>query len=268
MNGGAHISQEDLALYTMKALHGEELAAVRVHLPTCAQCREELAAISNDLVNLAMSADQLPLPVHAKQRLLDSISKTASADRIVPEALSMMPVAKTSSRTSWIPWTIAAALAITAGGLELRINTLRQQVRTQSMQLMQATEENLHSQRVLKLLMAPSAQRITLKAGKTPAEPMGHAIYLAERGELLFQGSNLKPLPSGKTYELWLIPSSGAPIPAGLFHPDKSGDASVVMPPIPTGIEAKAFGVTIEGAQGSTTPTAPIVLSGAPASGE
>jgi hypothetical protein len=267
MNGGAHISQEDLALYAMNSLHGEELAAVRSHLPACAECREELAAISNDLVYLAMSSDPLPVPANAKQRLIDSISKTASADRVLSPVPTVLPVAK-PSRTAWIPWAIAAALAITAGGMGMRVNTLRQQLRTQSMQVMQATEENLHSQRVVKLLMEPSAQRVTLKASKTPAEPTGHAIYLAERGELLFQGSNLKPLPSGKTYELWLIPSSGAPIPAGLFRPDQSGDASVVMPPLPAGVAAKAFGVTIENAQGSATPTAPIVLSGAPASGE
>ncbi|HMF54240.1 MAG TPA: anti-sigma factor, partial [Edaphobacter sp.] len=128
---------------------------------------------------------------------------------------------------------------------------------------------NLHSQRVLQLMMTPSAQRVTLTASKTPAEPAGHAIYLAERGELIFQGNNLKALREGKTYELWLIPANGtAPIPAGLFRPDKGGDASVVMPPLPAGVAVKAFGVTIEPAQGSNTPTVPIVLSGAPSSGE
>ena len=79
----------------------------------------------------------------------------------------------------------------------------------------------------------------------------------------------MQPLPEDKTYELWVIPSSGAPIPAGLFRPDTAGSASVVLPTIPHGVQAKAFGVTIENAGGSATPTVPIVLSGAaPASGE
>jgi hypothetical protein len=40
------------------------------------------------------------------------------------------------------------------------------------------------------------------------------------------------------------------------------------MPDMPKGIEAKAFGVTIENAGGSATPTMPIVLAGsAPAAG-
>ena len=75
--------------------------------------------------------------------------------------------------------------------------------------------------------------------------------------------SNLRPVPENKTYELWLIPANGkAPMPAGLFRPDASGSASVVLPTLPQGVEAKAFGVTIEDAQGSATPTLPIVMAG------
>jgi anti-sigma-K factor RskA len=68
---------------------------------------------------------------------------------------------------------------------------------------------------------------------------------------------------ANKTYELWLIPANGqAPIPAGLFQPDANGTASVVFPSLPVGIDAKAFGVTVEDAQGAATPTLPIVMSG------
>jgi len=81
---------------------------------------------------------------------------------------------------------------------------------------------------------------------------------------------DLEQLAQDKTYELWVIPANGqAPIPAGLFRPDAAGSASVVLPPLPKGVPAKAFGVTIEKAEGSATPTAPILLAGAvPTSGE
>jgi anti-sigma-K factor RskA len=65
------------------------------------------------------------------------------------------------------------------------------------------------------------------------------------------------------TYELWVIPANGnAPIPAGLFRPDATGSASVVLPELPSGVQAKAFGVTVERAEGSQKPTLPIILSG------
>jgi anti-sigma-K factor RskA len=70
-------------------------------------------------------------------------------------------------------------------------------------------------------------------------------------------------VPPQKAYELWLIPRSGAPIPAGVFKPDARGSATVVEPPLPAGTEAKAFAITIEPEAGSSTPTMPIVMVGA-----
>jgi len=62
---------------------------------------------------------------------------------------------------------------------------------------------------------------------------------------------------------LWLIPTSGAAIPAGVFKPDAHGSASVVDPALPAGAEAKAFAITVEDEAGSATPTMPIVMMGA-----
>ena len=93
--------------------------------------------------------------------------------------------------------------------------------------------------------------------------PTARAVYLASRGGLILEASNMGPLPADKTYELWVIPSNGAPsIPAGTFRPDASGNASLVLPDLPVGVQAKAFGVTIERAEGSPTPTLPIIMAG------
>ncbi len=112
----------------------------------------------------------------------------------------------------------------------------------------------------------PAAMRVTLTmAPATPAPPVpqGRVTYVAERGTLIFLASNMEPLQPYKTYELWLIPADGHdPIPAGTFHPDERGNASVIMPPLPKGIEAKAFGVTVEDEGGSQTPTMPIIMAG------
>jgi anti-sigma-K factor RskA len=79
----------------------------------------------------------------------------------------------------------------------------------------------------------------------------------------VFLASNFAPLPPEKAYELWLLPTSGAaPIPVGVFKPDALGSASVLMPSLPKGLQAKAFAITIEPETGSTSPTMPIVLAG------
>jgi anti-sigma-K factor RskA len=75
--------------------------------------------------------------------------------------------------------------------------------------------------------------------------------------------NNMPSLPSQKTYELWLIPMEGAPIPAGLFKPDAHGSATLINPPLPPGMQAKAFAITVENEAGAATPTMPIVMMGA-----
>jgi anti-sigma-K factor RskA len=269
MNGGIHIALEDLAFYAMGNLRGEELTQIHAHLQSCSECREELSAISGDLSALAASVEQHPVPLAARQRFLNSIGTEVPAETVSETAPEITPFPKTPSRTAWLPWTIAAALGIGAAGLGVKVNTLREQLHNQSQLVAQAQEESVRSQRVVNLLKSPGAQRATLTAAKTPVEPTGHAIYLADRGELIFQGNNLKRLPQGKAYELWVIPANGtAPLPAGVFAPDQSGDASVVMPPLPPGIAAKAFAVTVERAEGSAAPSGTPVMSGVPAPGE
>jgi anti-sigma-K factor RskA len=48
-----------------------------------------------------------------------------------------------------------------------------------------------------------------------------------------------------------------------MFKPDAHGSGSIVNPPLPAGLEAKAFAITIENEAGSPTPTSPILMSGA-----
>jgi anti-sigma-K factor RskA len=70
-------------------------------------------------------------------------------------------------------------------------------------------------------------------------------------------------LPAGKIYELWILqPGGKKPLPAGTFAPDSAGNAAMILAQAPAGLTVQGFGVTIENAGGSDTPTLPIVLSG------
>lgn len=111
-------------------------------------------------------------------------------------------------------------------------------------------------------LTSPEAEHFTLVASKTPPQPQVKAIYVRGNGTLVFLASNMPQLPPQKTYELWLIPTSGAPIPAGIFRPDSHGSATVVKPPLPAGIEAKTFAITIEPEAGSSAPTSQPITVG------
>jgi len=69
-------------------------------------------------------------------------------------------------------------------------------------------------------------------------------------------------ISADKAYELWLIPTSGVPIPAGLFKPNARGTAMLIKPPLPAGVEAKTFAVTIEPETGSPAPTSQPIMVG------
>ncbi|HEY3989768.1 MAG TPA: anti-sigma factor [Acidobacteriaceae bacterium] len=271
----APIPAEDLALYAMQALPAQEMAAIAAALRDNPQGQQELARIQGDLALVALSADQQPAPAGAFERLQQRMRETAPAGPAsVPSEgpiemtatqaeITAAPSARRSKWATFTPWVIAAALAIACAILGYRTASLNDALDGESGLVSNLAAKASHAQQVLEVLNAPNAQRVTLTATKTPAEPTAHTVYLADRGALVMEANNLKPVPAGKTYELWVIPASdAAPVPAGTFQPNGEGYASLVLPTLPSGIAAKAFGITIENAGGSAKPTLPIILSG------
>jgi len=267
-----HIPPEDLVLYAMQAMHSHELAAVRLHLDECAECRRALAEVNGDLALVAMSVEPKPLPEGARQRFVERLAADAArADKGNAEPVVSITTKNPARRAAvWIGWLAAAASLLFAFSLAQKVRVLNDQLAQQQQAAAQQAVANARAQQVLDVLTAPTAKRVLLTAAKAKPEPTGRAVYLAENGGLVFQANDLGQLAPDKAYELWVIPANGqAPIAAGVFRPDAAGSASVVLPPLPKGVPAKAFGVTIERAEGSATPTAPIILVGAvPASGE
>ena len=272
MTNGLHISGDDLALHAMQALTAEESAAVQAHVAECEICREELSAAMGDLALVALSAEQQPLPEGARERFLSRVAEDAKQAEHHAKLAKIIPFnpARAGKVSVWAPRVAVAALLIISAGLSWEVKHLDERLRDESATLRNMAEKNAWAQAVVDLLNAPAAQRVLLTAAKTPPAPSGRAVYLPSTGALVFQGNNLASLAADKTYELWVIPANGtAPIPAGLFRPDAAGNASVLLPDLPKGVPAKAFGVTVEKASGSDSPTAPILLVGAaPSAGE
>jgi anti-sigma-K factor RskA len=167
-------------------------------------------------------------------------------------------------RSWWtmLGWAATAAMIVFAASLWKQNSALKQNLAAASAQAAQSTRELEDLRRIAAPIIAPEAQRITLVAVKTPPQPQGKAFYLRNRSNLVFVANNMPALPPQKAYELWLIPVQGAAIPAGVFKPDAHGSATVVNPPLPAGMEAKAFAITVENEAGATTPTMPILMMG------
>lgn len=246
---------DDLALYAVDALTGEDRAAMETHLAGCSACRLELEQLRGDGALLALSTLGPKPPQRARQRLLDAVAKEPR----VPVAL------KTAPRRSWwgiLGWAATAAVIVFAASLWKENAALKQTLASASAQAAQNARELEDIRRIAAPIIEPEAQVVTVIAMKTQPQPGGKAFYLRKKGSLVFLATNMPALPPSKAYELWLIPMQGAPMAAGMFKPDAHGRGTVINPPLPAGMEAKAFAITVENEAGATTPTMPIVMMG------
>jgi anti-sigma-K factor RskA len=246
---------ENLPLYALGELEGEERLSLEQHLEGCADCRKELEQMRGGLAMLAFSVSGPEPPLRSRERLMNAIAKEPRR----------APSAATARRTSW--WRVFELLVAGTAALIIllsaRQNTiLRQQVAALRANSTAQQQQLLEANDLIGALTSSEAEHFTLVAAKTPPQPQGKAIYIRRNGTLVFLASNMAPLPSSKIYELWLIPKSGAPIPAGLFTPAADGSATVIKPQLPRGVEAKTFAITVEPLAGSPSPTSqPIMVA-------
>jgi anti-sigma-K factor RskA len=250
---------EDLALYALNALTGEDRVKLEQHLAGCASCRLELEQLRGDTALLALSAAGPRPPQRARQRLLDAVARETRA------ATDRSASAGKSGRLAWwgwLGWAATAAVIVFALSLWRENSGLREMLSSAREQSAESARQLEELRSVAAPILEPEAQRVTLVAMKTPPQPQGKAFYLKKRSSLIFMASNMPALPPQKAYELWLIPVSGSPIPAGMFKPDAHGSATVVNPPLPAGTEAKAFAITVENESGSAAPTSAIMMMG------
>jgi hypothetical protein len=125
----------------------------------------------------------------------------------------------------------------------------------------QLSQDATTMQALAAVTSAPDSAPITLL--EQPGGPPGqaHVLYNARMGLAVYSGQ-IAPPPADKSYQLWLVPSSGAPVDAGLVAANQQNGAVVVR--LTPGLVAKAFAVTMEPLGGRPQPTGPKVLVGAP----
>jgi anti-sigma-K factor RskA len=279
MNDRLHIADTDLTLYAMGALSAAEVKPVEAHLLECARCNEELRQNTLALAAYAQTTPEVEMPAGSKDRFMARLAATpqtatAAAEKTVPA--KVVPAKVVTLRveepvslwrrifgSGWSP-VLAGAFAL----LLLVVGIDDMQKRTEIGPLLEQAQhgaiDSAQLSQLMELLTSPQAKRVALHPGPVTAPPPeGRVTYAARTGKLLLTASNLHALPAGKTYELWILqPNGKAPLPAGTFVPDASGNATMILANAPAGLAVQGFGVTIENAGGSQTPTLPIVLSG------
>jgi anti-sigma-K factor RskA len=294
------VMQEQAAAYALGALDPEQTGAFEVSLRADPELRALVRELRSVTEALAGSAPALEPPAAAKARLLAEIDQQLRAKEPKP-AHEPPPSAPASTPTSapvsapvstpigvrahvpasrpanvWIPWGLAAALALVSLALLWQSAGLRSQLTAQanrinelttSAELARAESADLR-QAVAKLRASNRLAnfRIALLDSLLAASPKTIAVSVwdNDRQDGVFIVRNLKPLPSDKDYQLWIIdPKYPSPVDAGVFQVDDKGnvreDFRAKMP-----IQAaNQFAVTIEQKGGAAVPnTKAMVLAG------
>ncbi len=234
-----HAEMEEVyELYALGVLEPEAAAEIERHLEErCEYCTEHVSTALRMTAALAGIAEPAVPPARLRKRVLSSIGPR-KADR----------------RWSFAVVGLAAAcLALLALSIASRIS-----MREMQTQLAALTDERDQLRSAVEILSRPETR--TVEFGTT--DNVAHGRVLVNRkGGFVFVGSQLPPIGNDQTFELWLVPASGAaPQPAGLFRPGSSGNSVHVTSTPVDARTTKAVAVSIEPRQGSSAPTTKPIL--------
>jgi Anti-sigma-K factor rskA, C-terminal len=214
------------------------------------------------LQGLGQAVPQVDPPAELRARVLNSVASR-----------SQIAIRSAASPVAW--WlATAASLALAAGltlytaqlrsritDLETELRDTRARADAAQLQMVDAQRTATGAQTAVAILTAPDVARVDL-AGQQPVSPAAsaRAFWSRSRG-MVFNASNLPPLPAGRTYQLWVV-TAQAPISAGLLTPDTQGSVSEVFNTPPDIPQPVAMAVTIEPAGGVPAPTGDKYLIG------
>src|SRR5215468_3449386 len=230
--------QDQAALYVLGLLEPHEASAFELELNANAELRDIAREFREAAAAMALTSPPRTPPASLKQRIMREIAAKTEERTVVP-----MPRAP----LGWVPWAIAAALAVFSGLLAIdRVRLERQLADIRAADpLMQTTFYTL----------APSAP--------APADAKATVAWQPGRQSGVIRISNLPAPQPGKDYQLWAVDAEHKdPISAGVVRVDKNGVAQIRFKPVEKAEHVKAFAISLEREGGVPKKEGPILLVG------
>lgn len=287
--------------YVLDALEGDELTAFEARLADDPELRLLVDEARGSTLALAEALPDLAPPAHLKDRVLRTMQEarasgalgggaagTAAQSGLPPEEPKVDtdtgstsdigpggrthrgPDGRGSGGTGGLrsvaPWLLLAASVAGLFWLGNENRELTQQTATLEDQL-DAVRSSLGDAQVAlarfdsmaAALSGPNVQLATL-TGDT--DPTLRLVWNRDRNLLLVAAQNLPPLPQGRTFQLWGIRGTDAPVSLGTFDTGPTGDALVTLP-ADLADDYDVSAITEEPAGGSPQPTTTPFLVGA-----
>ncbi|HXI73306.1 MAG TPA: anti-sigma factor [Verrucomicrobiae bacterium] len=255
--------EEQASLYVLGVLTREEAYAVETALKQDAKLQQLVSALQISRDALAGSLPQITPPLALRQRVLEQVKAPEKIVKFSPRTEE-----SSGGWAIWLPWALAACLAIVCAISLSQQKGLRQKIDAQAKQLTELDQmaDALRDQtQNLKQAVATlqetnrlASLRIAMLNSMLEDSPKAVAVSLwdeqQQRGVFLVQ--NLKPLPADKDYQLWVIdPKYPTPVSAGVFQVDAQGNVRLQFKTDKLIETADKFAVTQEPKGGLPVPT-------------
>ena len=214
----------------------EETAELQAHLARqCENCTPAFRQALTLVTGLStLAAEAAPSPA-LRRRIVASVQ---------PERKAAVPL--------WWALPLAASLAL-AGYFGWRSWQLQEDVRLARQELRASLQLEASTQQALSVLTDPGTKQVTF-GGAEPLPPQGRVFVNPQRGVLLI-AERLPQIAPDKTFEFWLVPAQGAPVPAGTFLANNNGRAVHYRPGAVDLSGVAAVAVSLEDKPGVQVPT-------------
>lgn len=249
--------QDQAAMYVMRMLPPQEDAAFAQRLAQDEELKKVVADLETSAAALIFAAPVVAPPPSLKELVM---AEARQQVRVAP--------ATPSQFASWIPWALAAGFALAATISWQKTSSLNERIAAQAAQT--ASQSALLAEQsalVAELRNRDNLASIEIASLSTKVAQYEKALAVVvydqkdQRG--LVKVDHFPKAAADKDYQLWVIPTGGKPVSAGLVPVNPEGLAKVSFTPTKqVGNKIDAFAISVEPRGGSEQPRGDVVFVG------
>ncbi len=250
MSTQEYIDSGILELYVYGSLSKDEAREVQEMIAKHPEIKKEVEAIEEAVIRLSSSAAPY-LPAVNYQRIKEELFTNSAK-------------VKTLRKTSWATYTgwAAALLLLIASAVFYNqyqsneevlkvVTTEKEELQKDKKQLENVQEEYAIT---LNILRDKNTSVVPLEGQKNYSNAYAQAYYNKESKEVIIDAQGLPEPPKGMVYQVWSLQFDPlTPTSVGLLEEFKTNDSKLFR--VAEAPSAEAFGITLEPAGGSETPT-------------